>query len=185
MRIVKLVTLFLGIIAIGLIVTGLLLPSSVHVERRILIAAEPELIFPHLNNLRAFNRWSPWAQKDPQTHFNFTGPDQGVGAQMTWYSEQPQVGGGSQEIITSVPNQRVAVALGFGDTSTAIAYYDLQRIEGQTEVTWGFDSEFGYDLFSRYFGLMADQWIGPDYEQGLKNLKTMIESDTATTSTSH
>jgi hypothetical protein len=176
MRIVKLVTLFLGIVAIGLIVTGLLLPSSVHVERQILIHAEPDRIFPLLNDLRAFNRWSPWAQKDPLTHFNFSGPDRGVGAQMSWYSAQPQVGAGSQEIIASVANQRVAVALSFGDKSTAVGYYDLQRIDGQTEVTWGFDSEFGYDLFSRYFGLMAERWIGPDYEQGLNNLKTLVET---------
>ncbi len=176
MRIVKLVTLFLGIIAIGLIVTGLLLPSTVHVERQILINAEPEKVFPLLNDLQAFNRWSPWALRDPQTHFNFSGPAQGVGAQMSWYSNQPSVGAGSQEIIASVADQRVAVALTFGDKNTAVAYYDLQRVAGQTEVTWGFDSEFGFDLFSRYFGLMAEHWIGPDYEQGLKNLKAMVES---------
>lgn len=175
MRIVKLMTLSLGIVALGLIIVGLLLPSSVHVERQIRIQAEPAEIFPLLNDLRVFNRWSPWARKDPQTQYNFSGPEQGVGARMSWYSGQPEVGAGSQEIIASVPNQRVAVALSFGEQSTAVAYYDLQQIEGQTEVIWGFDSEFGYDLFSRYFGLMAEHWIGQDYEQGLANLKSLVE----------
>lgn len=182
MRIVKLMTLFLGIVALSLIIIGLLLPSSVHVERQISIQAEPADVFPLLNDLQAFNRWSPWASKDPQTHYNFSGPEQGVGARMTWYSGQPEVGAGSQEIIASVPNQRVAVALTFGEQSTAVAYYDLQQINGQTEVIWGFDSEFGYDLFSRYFGLMAEHWIGPDYEQGLANLKTLVESSPPTAS---
>lgn len=176
MRIVKLVTLILGLIALALIVTGLLLPSSVHIERHVLINAEPARIFPWLNDLHAFNRWSPWARKDPQTHYDFSGPDQGVGARMSWYSEQPGVGAGSQEIIASVTNQRVAMALSFGDQATAVAYFDLQRTHSQTDVTWGFDSEFGYDLIGRYFGLMAEHWIGPDYEQGLANLKAQVES---------
>lgn len=182
MRIVKLVTLILGLVALAVIVTGFLLPSSVHIERQILIQAEPARIFPLLNDLHAFNRWSPWARKDPRTHYDFSGPDQGVGARMSWYSEQPGVGTGSQEIIASVANQRVATALSFGDQGTAVAYYDLQRIEGQTEVTWGFDSEFGYDLIGRYFGLMAEHWIGPDYEEGLANLKSLVEGTPATES---
>ena len=178
-RLKSLVYGLLGLLIV-LVAVGFLLPSTAHVERHILIQAEPAQIFPFLNAPRAFNLWSPWARRDPQTRYDFSGPERGEGAHMRWHSEHPQVGSGSQEIIASVPDQRVAVALDFGSQGTAVAYYDLQRIEGATEVTWGFDTDFGYDLIGRYFGLLFERWIGPDYEQGLLNLKQLVESPPAT-----
>lgn len=182
-RMKRLIYRFAGSL-VGLLVMlaaiGLLLPSTAHVERQILIQAEPDQVFPFLNAPRAFNLWSPWARRDPSTQYRFSGPEQGVGAHMAWHSEHPQVGSGSQEIIASVINQRVAVALDFGAQGTAVAYYDLQRIEGATEVSWGFDTDFGYDIVGRYVGLLFERWIGPDYEQGLANLKQLVEAPPAT-----
>lgn len=176
MRLVKFVLYgVIGVLAL-LVAIGLLLPSSAHVERSIEIEATPEQIFPWLNSPRAFNRWSPWAQRDPATQYRFEGPEQGVGAKMYWQSAHPEVGSGSQEIIASVPDQRVALALDFGTQGTAVAYYDLQQLEGTTTVTWGFDTEFGNDIVGRYFGIMLDTWLGPVYEKGLSNLKALVES---------
>ena len=50
-----------------------------------------------------------------------------------------------------------------------------KKTEKGTHVTWSFDSEFGLNLVGRYFGLMLDGIVGPDYEKGLQNLKTMAE----------
>ena len=38
---------------------GLWLPDAVQVSRSIEIAAQPEKVFPLVNDLRAFQRWSP------------------------------------------------------------------------------------------------------------------------------
>jgi effector-binding domain-containing protein len=49
-------------------------------------------------------------------------------------------------------------------------------------VTWTFDSDlvagdnFLNGLLNRYFGLLFDQWIGADYEEGLASLKSLAES---------
>jgi uncharacterized protein YndB with AHSA1/START domain len=164
-----------GLVAL-LAVVGLFLPAAVHVERGIVIEAPPEAVYPHVSDLRAFNAWSPWARSDPDTRYIFEGPPSGVGARMTWSSDDPHVGSGSQEIVAAEPNQRLDVRLDFGDQGTATAYYLLLARDGVTEVTWGFDTVFGYDLVGRYFGLLFDRWIGADYEQGLMNLKAVVES---------
>jgi effector-binding domain-containing protein len=39
-----------------------------------------------------------------------------------------------------------------------------------------FDTEFGWDLVGRYFGLMFDRIVGTDYDKGLANLKELAES---------
>ena len=43
-------------------------------------------------------------------------------------------------------------------------------------MTWGYDSTFKGNLLGRYFGAMMDGMLGPDYEKGLAQLKTLIES---------
>lgn len=160
-------------------VAGFFLPRNVHVERSIDLAVPREKIFTVLNDLTQFNRWSPWARIDPATHYEFSGPPAGVGARMLWRSDNPRVGAGSQEITASIPDHRVEVALDFGSQGIATGYYDLQAAGDGTRVTWGFDTDLGVNPIARYLGLMFDTWIGADYEQGLANLKELLEGGAA------
>ena len=50
-----------------LIIIGLFLPNTAHVERRITIQASPSAVFSVINDIKAFNLWSPWARIDPDT----------------------------------------------------------------------------------------------------------------------
>lgn len=164
------------ILLILLAVIGLLLPSSTAVERSIVIDAPAAKVFPHLNGMRAFHAWSPWSDIDPETVYTFEGPEQGVGSRMSWYSGNQRVGQGSQEITISIPDQQVESALQFGDKGSGTATFLLQAQGQGTEVRWRFSTEFGWDLFARYVGLMMDSMIGSQYERGLDALKAMVES---------
>lgn len=95
---------------------------------------------------------------------------------MTWASDDPDVGSGSQEITAVDPPGRIEVLLDFGDQGTADAFFDLEPADAGTRVTWGFDTDFGYNVIGRYMGLFFDQLLGPDYEKGLASLKTLAES---------
>jgi len=160
----------LGAVFVGV---GLILPGSVRVERSAVIQAQPAAIFPLLNDFRKFNQWSPWAARDPEATYAYTGPDQGVGARMTWQSQQH--GAGSQEIVTSVPSDTVATALDLGAMGTAKAGYTLKAEGGATRVTWNLETNLPYNPAARWMGLMFDRWIGADYEAGLARLKSLAE----------
>ena len=175
MSMLKKVLLGLLAFVVALVLIGFFLPASVHVERSITIEAPQTTIFALLNGFRTFNRWSSWAARDPQTEYLFEGPDSGVGARMSWVSDNPQVGSGSREITLSEPYSRVETELDFGAQGKAQAFYALSPAAEGTEVTWGFDTDFGLNLVQRYMGLMFDSWIGADYEQSLANLKTLAE----------
>ncbi len=166
-----------GVIAFVILIlaAGLLLPSKTQVERSSLIHATPSAVFMYLNDFRKFNLWSPWAKLDPNTQYTFSGPDQGVDAKMEWRSEHRNVGNGQQQIIVSQPDRRVQTALNFGDMGAAYATFDLVATGADTRVTWSFDQDHGYNILGRYFGLMMDKFIGADYEQGLVNLKSIVE----------
>lgn len=176
MSVVKRILLGLLILVVLLTLVGFLLPSSAHVERSTTIDAPPSTVFALVNGFRSFNRWSPWAERDPETEYLYEGPVSGVGARMSWDSQNPQVGSGSQEITLSQPNERVETHLDFGPQGTAEAFFELQAADGGTAISWGFDTEFGMNLVSRYMGLMFDSWIGADYEAGLAKLKSLAES---------
>lgn len=165
----------LFLLLVLIIAIGALLPSRAHVERQITVAAPPARAFEVLNGFREFNKWSPWHERDPNTKYRYEGPEFGPGAKLAWESKHPQVGKGSQQIVTNEPDKRITVLLNFGAMGTAGASYTIVPEGAGSRITWAFDSEFGWDLFGRYMGLMMDRWIGPDYEKGLANLKKLLE----------
>ncbi len=175
MKILK--TILFGVLALAVVLAlgGLLLPSSAHVQRSVVINATPAAVFEVVNSFKRFNEWSPWYELDPGARYLYSGPSQGVGARFEWSSEKPEVGSGSQQIIESEPFRRVRTQLDFGSQGTAQGEITITPAEQGSEVTWAFDSEFGYDLLQRYFGLLYDRWIGADYEKGLTKLKTLVE----------
>lgn len=170
--------LILGLVLLALVMTAVAfwLPQHVTVQRTAVIDAPESDVFPYLNSFRKFNQWSPWAARDPNARYEFSGPEEGEGARMAWSSDNPDVGKGSQEIVGSVRNKAVHVKLDFGAQGKADATYELTPAGAGTRVTWGFETNVGNNPMSRWVGLLFDRWIGADYEQGLANLKKVVEA---------
>ncbi len=169
---------YLGLAIVVLLAIAYILPGRVEVERATVIDAPPAEVFELVNGFAHFNRWSPWYERDPEGDYRIEGPERGVGARMVWASDQPDVGAGSQEIIESVPDRLVRTRLDFGEMGDAKARFEIQpRGEDRTHLVWGFETDLGLNPVSRYFGLMFERWIGPDYEYGLARLKTLAEAE--------
>ncbi len=159
-----------------LLVVGLLLPNSAHVERAITTTASPDTVYGIVNGFARFNQWSPWADLDPKTRYSYSGPPTGVGAKMAWASDKAEVGSGSQEILAVEPGRTVQTRLDF-DSNVATS---TMRIEpatgGGSRITWSFDTSFEGNFAGRYFGLLFDRMIGADYDKGLARLKALAEA---------
>jgi len=175
MKFLKRFVLIILLLVLALIGIGYMLPDSAHVERDIRIDAKPETVFPYVNNFRKFNEWSPWSDWAPDIEYSYSGPDSGVGARMSWQSANPEVGSGSILITQSKPPERVATRLDFGAQGDATSFFDIEPAGNGSRVVWGFDTQFGNNIVERYFGLMLEMWVGGDYEQGLQELKTVVE----------
>lgn len=177
MKIIRGLFIFIVVICAAFLGGAFLLPTSAHVERSVDIEAPPATVFAVLNGFRQFNRWSPWANIDPGTTYRLEGPLLGVGARQVWSSEDPAVGAGSQEIIETEAPDRIVMRLLFsgfeGDNRST---FTLAPTSGGTHLVWAYDSDFKGALLARYFGLLLDSMIGPDYERGLAGLKTLCES---------
>lgn len=157
------------------------LPREVHVERSIVIQRPAVTVFTLLNGYRSFRNWSPWVDRDPAAVYRTSGPEQGVGARISWSGEPRRVGTGWQEITESRPHTLIRNHLHFEQQGSAESYYRIEPVAGGTRVDWGFDTDLvqGQSWFAgvlaRYFGLFIDSWVGADYEVGLSRLKALAE----------
>ena len=175
MKVIKGIFVFLFLLVV-LAAGTLFLPAKTHVQRSVLIQATPQQVFSYLNDYRRFNEWSPWFQRDPNTQFEFSGSETGVGSRMQWSSDHDQVGKGVQTIIVSEPYSYLKVQLEFGGGEPSEADFIVSEAMGGTEVVWAFHMTHGWNPISRVLGLMMDGWVGPDYEMGLANLKRVAEA---------
>jgi effector-binding domain-containing protein len=173
----KRILIGLGALILLLLLIGVLLPATAHVERSASIDAPAETIFALANSLRRFNEWSPWFEIDPAAEYELSGPDAGVGSRLRWSSKSAELGSGAQEIVASEPFGRVRMRVEFEDQTQAHSELRLTPESPGTRVTWSFDADFGFNLFGRYFGLFLDRVLGSYYEKGLANLKVVAEAE--------
>jgi hypothetical protein len=175
----KIVGGLVGLI-VGAIALGFILPSSVHVERDAMINAEPIALFAWVSDFNRWDAWSPWATKDPEATMLISGI--GVGQTMTWQSENPEVGSGSQTIVELLEGSLLKTHLEFGDRGRADATFTLRPEDGKTLIIWSLDTDMRDGVpvlqqpISTYMGFLMDTMIGADYEAGLEQLKVLVET---------
>ena len=167
------ILLALAFIVILLAVVFVGQPDEFSVSRRIRIAAPPELVFPHVNELRNWEAWNPWGKLDPNCKMIYDGPPAGVGAGYTWTGKK--VGSGRCTITESVPDQLVRFRLEFVKpmTATNTAIFTFQLEGGQTIVTWTMTGKS-----CKSFGLLmnSEKMCGNQFEKGLAQMKSVAEA---------
>ena len=173
-RAITIILISIPFLVIGFAYT---LPTTTEVSRSIIINAKPSTVYNLLVDLKQWQDWSPWAEKDPNITLRFEGAEQGVGAIMHWQSENPQVGSGMQKIVGARLNKGIKIDLAFSGQNPAQAFFELVKTgENETRLLWAFRTEHDDNPINRYMGLMFDFWLGPDYEKGLVNIKRLSES---------
>ncbi len=169
----------IGVVAVT--VAGLLgayfLPREPEVTRSIDIAAPRATVFPLVADLRHLPDWLPVLAADPQVAVTFTGPLDGVGQTLTWQSKLSTVGSGAQTITAITPDSAVEMRVTRSGQPSTVAWFRLtEKSARETTVVWGYRADVGFNPVSRYRALALDGIVGPDYERGLKRLKTYAEA---------
>ena len=113
-------------------------PSEFRVERTITIAASPDAVFPHVNDLYKCDAWSPWAKLGPNAKVGFEGPDSGEVASMNWVGND-EVGAGKMTITESKPNDLVNFRINFIEpfVGTSTSSFTFKPHGDKTAVGWG------------------------------------------------
>jgi hypothetical protein len=159
-----------------LLLVGLVLPGHYRVERSILVAAKPAAIYPLIGDLKAWRLWGVWFGRDPAMQISYSPATTEVGAWSQWRSKTQ--GDGKMTISATRPPEYFEYKMEFADMGmVARGTMALgQAPGGATRVTMAMEGDLGHSPVNRWFGLFMDRLAGPDFEQGLANLKKLSEA---------
>ena len=147
------------------------------VQRSTTIEASPDAVYARIIDFRQWTDWSPWDDMDPSMDKTFSGADAGIGAKYSW-SGNRKVGQGNMEITDATEPSSVQIALEFLKPFKAsnTTVFKLQPAGTGTGVTWAMT---GRNTFmTKVMGIFKsmDKMVGPDFERGLRRLKTAAET---------
>ncbi len=171
--------------AIVVVVAGILIyaatrPDTFRVQRSVTIKAPPDKIFALINDLHAWDAWSPYEKKDPAMKRAFSGAPGGKGAVYEWDGNK-NVGKGRMEITETTPPGKILIKLDFIKPFEGhnTAEFTIEPKGDSTVVTWAMYGPCPY--FAKVMGVVmglfmnVEDMIGNDFVAGLANLKTVAE----------
>ncbi len=173
------ILLYVVLAIVGIIILlALIAPKTYNVSRSIVIDKPVAEVFDYLKYVKNQDEWSPWKKKDPNMKQEFTGTDGEVGFISRWEGNK-EVGTGEQEIVSINENKSIHSQLRFYKPwkSQSDAYLKVRHNGNDTsEVIWGFSgiNTPPSNIFFLFFNM--DKTVGKDFEQGLKDLKRILEA---------
>lgn len=169
------VSLFV-LVALALLAYASTKPDTLHVERSIRIQATPEAIFPIINDFHQWDAWTPY-NKDPAMKKTYCGSAAGVGAHYAWEGNKA-VGQGEISIRETQPPHKLVFDLHMIKPFEGrnVASFTLTPDGDATRVTWSLDDKHKLLQKTMSIFLNLDNMIGRDFEVGLAQLKTVIET---------
>lgn len=161
-----------------IVLLALVAPKTYNVSRSIVINKPVSEVFEYLKHIKNQDEWSPWKKKDPNMKQTHTGTDGEIGFVARWEGNK-EVGTGEQEIVSISENKAVNSQLRFYKPwkSQSDAYLTTRAVDDNTtEVVWGFSgvNKPPSNIFFLFFNM--DKTVGKDFEEGLADLKRILES---------
>jgi hypothetical protein len=164
------------VVAIFLVVVAMQ-PSEFSVTRSTTVAAPASAVFPLVNDLHQWGRWSPWEKVDPAMKRTYEGPASGVNAAYGWAGNN-DVGEGRMTITESKPNELVRMKLEFykpmqGTNDVTFAF---KQDGAQTGVSWTMSGSKNFISKAVCLFMSMDKMVGGMFEKGLADMKTAAEA---------
>lgn len=143
-----------------------------NVEKSITIDAPVATVRSYVEDFNRWNDWSPWTICEPGCPVEVSGSVNEPGHSMSWDGE---IIGSGRNTIKTTDNDAIHYDLEFFKPwkSQAKTSFLFENLGHQTKVTWTMDSSMPFFMF--FMIKTMRNWIGMDYERGLRMLKEMAE----------
>ena len=164
-----LLLLILGII-------GYLLPTEYSISKTTTISSAPAHIHEYVGDLDKWQTWTPWKGEDPSIEITNSEKTTGIGASQSWTDKR---GGGSLRFTSWSPEKGIEYDIYFDGgkyTSKSAIQYDSSS-ETRTRVNWYLEGDMSMPIIGGYFALFMKYSIGKMFNDGLTQLKTVVEQD--------
>ena len=168
--VVGLILIYCGLCAIG--------PKNFDVERSETIDAPANMLYNMVNNLKSWESWSPWMEKDPEMKTEYGEKIEGPGAFYSW-SGNEDVGAGTMTIKDSKQGEYVNASMlyeGFDDPSD-IQFTFTSKNKNKTEVSWKHISNSTLPFLIRGIFLVngSVRQLKKDFKNGLNKMSDIAK----------
>lgn len=152
--------------------------ESYVVERSLLINAPAGRIYELIADFRRWRDWSPWEGLDAELQRTYSGSESGTGAVYQW-SGNRKAGQGSMAITEDIEPKRVRIDLLFEKPfkSRNDMVLAIQPEDSGSRVIWTMTGQRTFMVKVMGIVKSMDNFIGPDFEKGLLQLKSVAESN--------
>lgn len=176
MKALKITGITLLVVIVIPLIVALFAPKDYKSEREIIIAKPKSEVWNYIKLLRNQENFGVWYRMDSAMTKHYEGTDGTVGFIYTWESQK--VGNGKQTVTNIMEGEKIESQLDFGFGEPANAYLSAEeKSANETLVKWGISGKTPYpwNLMSLFFDM------GKDFDQGLQNLKEILEAQKTTT----
>jgi len=166
-----------AIIVVFLVVVAMQ-PADFKVERSATMRAPAPAAFAQVNDFQNWRAWSPWEKVDPQLKRQYQGPKAGTGAVYAWQGNK-DVGEGRMTITESKPAELVRIKLEFFQpfAATNTAEFSFKPAgPDSTAVTWTMTGQNNFVSKAICMFVNMDKMVGGMFEQGLTQMKSVVET---------
>ena len=186
MRVLEFLVALVIVAALG-VLAAVVMPSSGHVERQMVMGKDMRQVYDLLDNFRRFPDYSVLRSQDSKVQFKFSGKAYGPGAEVSWTSSDPKVGDGGLTIASATPafdkidsnTQDATIVWNIDNSWRGLDKHFTLDLERQghgrlTQVTWAYDVKYGWNLVNRFASLYIHGDPDSFIEYSLNNIQNVL-----------
>lgn len=156
-----------ALMVLGLAV-GFALPGTWSAGRASVVQAPPDVVYALLSAPASWQGWTAW----PSGGMEAEGPSVGAGARLRW--NDPEMGGGTFEIVEAVPSRLVRYRVEVQGGSLEVDGVLVLAQEGSgTRVAWQENGDFGWNPLMGYWARFMERVQGRQLEASLQRLDSV------------
>jgi hypothetical protein len=144
------------------------------------VNCEASKAFILVNDLKNWEKWSPWNEYDPAMKMSYGPTTIGAGAYYSWIGNS-QVGFGKLSILSSTENQRIDMSLNFSEHGETPCSFEFIPEASNTIINWSMDAQYSSNWFMKnilggYYYMMMNHFLQKDFNRGLNNIDKLCKS---------
>ncbi len=167
--------IWIGLFLVAIILLSFLFPGTIRVKRSIEVNAPMDRVFDQVNDLRNWEKWSPWKRKDPTMVMTFSNPPVGQNAFYKWESADKRMGKGTLTLSKVTNFEEIVTAIDMEDHGKSTATFQFTHKGDAILVTWSMEQKIGVMPWSRYMALAIKSALRHQFDDGLKGIKFYTE----------
>lgn len=166
------------LIFLALFVTvGYLLPSEVHIKRRVKITAPIAAVYWNVSELKKWEQWSGLVPTEPICQLEYIKGEYETDSGFCWQTKGFESRKRRLLVTGTSFCDSLSSSMSFDQDKIASNCFRFSKANDETIVSWDFSTNQGNNIFAKWKGLLLYPILAPDIQKGLDKLKKLTEAE--------